>query len=67
MRRCSFGVCYGRPATLLDAAGYAEEAWNRVTKETVRHVVIKSDFKVNLESSGALIFQNNEFVSLFSF
>ena len=64
MRRGSFGVCLERPATatLLNAAGYAEEAWNRVTKESVRHVVIKYDLKLNLESAGALIFKNNEFV-----
>ena len=26
--RESFGVCCGRPVTLLDAANYVKEAWN---------------------------------------
>ena len=66
MRRGSVGVHYGRPATLLDAAGYAEEAWNRVTEETVRNAFIKADLKINLVSAGAEIFENNEFVDLFN-
>ena len=43
-RRVSVGICYGRPATFLDAANYVKEEWDKVADETIKNAFIKSDF-----------------------
>ena len=61
----SVGVRHGRPTTLLDAANYAKEEWDKVADETIKNVFIKADLRISLGSCVTEIFDNKEFLKLF--
>ena len=48
--RGSAGVAYGLPATLLDAACIASNAWDLITETTVRNAFHKAELKINLRT-----------------
>ena len=65
-RRGSVGVRYGRPATLLDAANYAKEEWDKlVTDEIIKIAFIKSDLRISLESAFTETFDNKKLLKVF--
>ena len=45
-RRGAAGVAYGKPAHLLDASRYINEAWNAITQQTIKNAFIKADLKI---------------------
>ena len=64
-RRGYVGICYGRLASLLDAANYTKEQWNKVTDETIKNIFIKADLRISLSSAVTKTFDNYEFLKLF--
>ena len=64
-RRRSVGVCYGRLASLLDAANCIKKEWDKVTNETIKNAFIKADLRKNLYSDVTETFDNNDFLKLF--
>ena len=64
-RKRFIGVCYGRLATLLDAANYAKEAWDKVTDETIKNAFIKADLRISLDNAVTETFDNDKFLKLF--
>ena len=45
-RRGAAGVAYGKPAHILDASRYINEAWNAITQQTIKNAFIKADLKI---------------------
>ena len=52
LRTCTAGVDHGRPANLLNAAGYIEDAWESIKPESIANCFRKAD-----------LFRSNEQVS----
>ena len=59
------GVHYVRLATLLEAANYAKEEWDKVTDETIKNTFIKADLRISLDSAVTLTQDNNKFLKFF--
>jgi hypothetical protein len=53
MRRGAAGIEYGKPATLLDAAKYAAEAWSNVSASTIENCFKKANIVPSLRTSNA--------------
>ena len=58
--RGSVRVCYGRSATLLDAANYAKEVWN------YKNNFIKANLRISLDSTVTDTFDNNKLLKHFN-
>ena len=63
--RGSVGVCYGRAATLLDAANYGKEEWDKLTDETVKNAFMKADLRICLDRAVSETFNNNKLLEIF--
>ena len=61
----SIGVCYSRPATLLDVANYAKEKCNKVIDEIIKNTFIKADFRISFGSTVTEMFDNNKLLKFF--
>ena len=58
-------VRYGRPATLLDAANYAKEEWDKATDETIKDAFIKADLRISSDSAVTEPFDYNKPLNIF--
>ena len=50
-------------ATLLDAANYAKEEWDKITDETIKNAFIKADFSISLTNAVTETFDNNKLLN----
>ena len=50
--------------TLLNAANYAKEEWDKVTGETIQNTFIKADLRISLDSAVTETFHNNKLLKL---
>ena len=61
-RRGYIGVRYGRLATLINAANYTKEEWDKITDKTIKNAFIKADLRMFLNSAVTDTFYKNEFL-----